>query len=365
MRPRGRCTRSRAGASRRRPASSPTRASATSPASVDARLDAGDGAALARALASSPSAAIHRHLWRAIVAAVERPPAAAPAPVLFALPIVIVAASDDADEHRVEAIVDAPHDLAAILEAHGALGGNRQFALSGALCTADAIDIGALPALLHAAGPRAGDGVRKPLDLAPAPFAALPGGERVHLRFLVGSALAASTAAIAGDTRIGAWALPFTRTLSRSLATPGASVVAMPRAPQSLPVAVATGRQVQREAGAMLFASNAVRRLRAGVGEPVAVISAHRSPAAAVGGEIRLSLSSPFEPREAEGFRCPLDALDRVDDVVTMLAQVASDCRIADVRVLAGVHADRDASTGLTLLFKPGTVPPGAEVVAH
>jgi hypothetical protein len=48
-----------------------------------------------------------------------------------------------------------------------------------------------------------------------------------------------------------------------------------------------------------------------------------------------------------------------------MLAEVARDCRIGDVRVLAGVHDDRDAATGLTLMFKPDSVPPGAEEVAH
>ena len=114
-----------------------------------------------------------------------------------------------------------------------------------------------------------------------------------------------------------------------------------------------------------LFASDAIRRLRGAVGEPVAVISAHRVEGAGTGGEIRLSLSSPLEPREAQGFRCPLTPLDNVAEVVAMLAQLVRDCRVGDVRTLAGVHPDRDAATGLTLLFKPDSVPPGAEVVAH
>lgn len=326
---------------------------------IDASIASGDGGALVRALASSPSAAIHRHLWRSVAAAAARPRGEGVGPVLFAFPIVVVAASDDGDEHVVDAIVDEPGALASILVEHGALGGNRQFALSPALCGADAIDVGALPALLGAVR----DGT--PLDIAPAPLSALPGGERVHLRFLVGSALAPSTAALTGDGRVGAWGVPLTRALSQAIGVRGASIVAMPRAPQSLPAALATGRLVQRETGATLFASNAVRRLRASVGEPVAVISAHRVAGARTGGEVRLSLSSPLDPREAEGFRCPLDPLDNVADVVAMLADVARDCRVADVRILGGVHADRDASTGLTLLFKPDTVPPGAEAVAH
>ena len=284
-----------------------------------------------------------------------------PAPVLFALPVIVVAASDDEDEHAIDAVVEHADELAAILVEHGALGGHRQVALAGS-SAADAIDVGALPALMRAA---ATTDAFAPIDVAPASLLATPGGERVHLRFLVGSALAASTVALVGDARVGAWGVPLTHALSQKLATRGASIVALPRAPQSLPAAVATGRAVQREAGATLFASNAVRRIRASIGEPVAVISAHRAAGAPLGGELRLSLSSPFEPRDAEGFRCPLDALDRVADVVAMLAEVARDCRIADVRTLSGVHADRDAATGLTLMFKPDTVPPGAEIVAH
>ena len=332
---------------------------------IGAMVDAGDGASLADALATSPSAAIHRHLWRAIVAHVERPRDGVLAPVLFALPVVIVVAAEGDTERMLDAVVADPGELAAILLAHGALGGNRQFALAGALCGADAIDVAAMPALMRAAALPAQDARLAPLDLAPAPFVAVPGGERVHLRFVVGSALAASPSAVVGGAGVGKWGIPFTQALSRSLARPGISVVALPRAPQSLPAAAAAGPSAQREASAALFASNAVRRLRASVGEPVAVISAHRVPGAPSGGEVRLSLSSPLEPREAEGFRCPLHPLDRVADVATMLADLARDCRIGDVRMLAGVYADRDPSTGLTLLFKPETVPPGAEILAH
>lgn len=332
---------------------------------VGALVDAGDGAALARALAESPSSAVYRHLWRAVASHVERAHEAGIGPVLFALPVVVVTAAEGDAEHVLDAVIAAPGDLAAILVEHRALGGNRQFALSGALCSADAIDIGAMPALMRAASLQ-GPGVGfAPLDLAPAPLAAVPGGERVHLRFVAGCALAASVRAIAGDAGVGKWGIPFTQALSRALARPGVSLVAMPRAPQSLPAAVATGRGVQREASAALFASNAIRKLRASVGEPVAVLSAHRVPGAPAGGELRLSLSSPLAPRDAEGFRCPLHPLDRVADVATMLADLLRECRVGDVRVLSGIHADRDPATGLALLFKPDTVPPGAEVVAH
>jgi hypothetical protein len=76
-------------------------------------------------------------------------------------------------------------------------------------------------------------------------------------------------------------------------------------------------------------------------------------------------LSSPFELREAEGFRCPLYPRDRVVDVVTMLLRLLADCQVEDVRLLDGVHADRVPGMTHPLLFKPATIPPGAELRAH
>jgi hypothetical protein len=129
--------------------------------------------------------------------------------------------------------------------------------------------------------------------------------------------------------------------------------------------AVAEGLAAQREVAAQIFASNAIRKFRGTVGEPTAVISAHRAPDAPGGGEIRLSLSSPFEPRDAEGFRCPLYPLDRADDVVAMLVALLSDCRVTDIRTLAGVHADRAAGSGGPLLFKPESMPDAAKFRVH
>jgi hypothetical protein len=146
--------------------------------------------------------------------------------------------------------------------------------------------------------------------------------------------------------------MPFAQALGRQLGAPGITLLALPRAPQSLLQAVRQGRAAQREVGAQIFATNAIRRLRAAVGEPTAVISAHHCPGAINGGEVRLSLSSPFDPREAEGFRCPLYPAETVDEVVAMLIDFLNECRVADLRVVPGVHGDRDPATGLPLLFK-------------
>jgi hypothetical protein len=193
--------------------------------------------------------------------------------------------------------------------------------------------------------------------LTPSSIEFRAGRESVHLRFLVGCAVAKPGAELTADTGVGKWGIPLTRELVAQLGSGQAAVLALPRAPQRLLQAVAQGRAAQREVSAQIFASNAIRKLRSTVGEPTAVISAHRAPDAPGGGELRLSLSSPLEPGTAEGFRCPLHPLDRVGDVASMLVSLMRDCRVTDIRTLPGVHADRAADTGLPLLFKPDTIP--------
>ena len=81
-------------------------------------------------------------------------------------------------------------------------------------------------------------------------------------------------------------------------------------------------------------------------------MSAHRCAEAEGGGELRVSLSSPFAPKAAEGFRCPLYPTERVQDVAAMLEALLRDCRVGDVRTLAGIHDDLDPLTGQPLFFK-------------
>jgi hypothetical protein len=332
----------------------------------------GDGAALAAIFAGAPTVAVTRHLWRQLDAAwreIAVDAEAGLAVTVFALPLVVVTGLEGTSgEGTLPGILNDPGQLAAILREHSALAGNRTFALANALVGADAIDIARLPEILawerlpDSLAPHAALPARV---LAPAPLIVAAGREGVHLRFLVGSALARPGADLLGDTTVGKWGVPFTQALGRQLGTGQVPVLALPRAPQRLLPAVRHGRAAQREVGAQIFVSNAIRKLRASVGEPTAVISAHRAPDAPGGGELRLSLSSPFEPRDAEGFRCPLYPLDRVGDVVTMLTDLLRDCRVTDVRVIDGVHAERNAATGLPLLFKPDTIPGAASIVVH
>jgi hypothetical protein len=338
-------------------------------AMLRARL-AGDGATLATIIAGAPSVAIARHLWRLLDAAWREATqsGAGVTVTVFAIPLVVVAGLEGTSgEGALPGVLDEPHTLAAILREHGALAGNRTFALADALVAAGAIDVARLPEILAwqrlpdapteaPIGTAMPGGAFPARVLIPAPVALATGREEVSLRFLVGTAIAKPGVDLLADAAVGKWGVPFTQELGRQLGAGRASVLALPRAPQWLLPAVQQGRVAQREVSAQIFVSNALRRLRAAVGEPTAVISAHRAPGAPGGGELRLSLSSPFEPRDAEGFRCPLYQLDRVGDVAAMLVELLRDCRVTDIRLLAGVHPDRDAGTGLTLLFKPDTL---------
>ena len=191
------------------------------------------------------------------------------------------------------------------------------------------------------------------------------GRESVHLRFLPGVAIAKAGVDLTADAGAAKWGAPFTRELAAQLSTGGASVLALPRAPRRPLPAVAEGRVAQRDVAAQIFASNAIRKFRSTIGEPTAVISAHRAPDAPGGGELRLSLSSPFDPKAAEGFRCPLFALERAREVVGLLDALLRDCRVTDIRMLAGVHVDRAAGASEPLLFKPDTMADAARYRVH
>ena len=327
-------------------------------------LAPGQGERLAAVFTTAPSVAIHRHLWRLLVQC-ERGfrPAGNLKVTIFALPVIVVAGIEGTgvSHASLPCVLENPAAIAGILREHGALAGNQSFALANALVAAGAIDLAQLPDMLTMSALRETEALARALE--PAGITLSGGPETVHLRFVVGSAVAAPGADVLRDSGVGKWGIPVAQALGRELAAPGVSVLALPRAPQSLLHAVQQGRAAQREVGAQLFATNAIRKLRASVGEPTAVISAHRVPAAINGGEVRLSLSSPFDPREAEGFRCPLYPLDRVEEVVVMLANLLGECRVADVRVVPGIHADRDPATGMPLLFKGDDLPASPSAV--
>jgi hypothetical protein len=338
---------------------------ATLLAQLRAWLDAGDGATIASFLASAPSVDVHRHLVRLLASASGPGPGDGLALTLFAIPVVFVAASTGAagTSVTIEGVLPDAEAVGDALRNGGALAGNRTFAIANTLVGAASLEVAELPALLRAARLPSAPKSVAPLALPPSPIKIAGASEGAHLRFIVGTALAAAGLDLLRDAGVGRWGMPLARVLADQLRVPAATLLAIPRAAQSPVTAVQSGRSAQREISAQLFASNAIRRLRAEFGEPTAVISAHRTGEGR--GEVRLSLSTPFDPREAEGFRCPLYAFDRAGDVASMLVDLLRDCRVNDIRVVDGVHADRDAATGLAVLFKPETIPRDAPVSVH
>lgn len=336
-------------------------------------LNAGDAFLLTDLLSAAPSAPAGRQLWRGLIDAwrIASTPAEGDgiAAALFAFPVVVVVGSTTDTTKAVPpaalaGVLDDTEAVGAVLRDHRALGGNLSFALAPALVSADALDVPCLPELL--AWQRLSPGnASVGHDLHPTPMSIHPNQESVHLRFIVGTAVGAPAADLFGDRPGGEWLMPLAQEISRQIAARGVSALALPRPPQAPLLALQHGRSAQREVGAQIFASNAIRRFRSRVGEPSAVISAHRCATAPGGGELRLSLSSPFDTRQAEGFRCPIFAFDRAADVASMLLELVRDCRVGDVRAVAGVQPDRDAATGMTLLFKADAIPHGETVVLH
>ena len=313
-------------------------------------VQTGDGEWLARTFANAPTPALGRHLRRLLAEIERKDPSTTDglATTLFAIPVIVVAAQQtSARSVTLDAVLPDVASLAAILRDANALSGCETFALSSSLVAVDAIDIAALPALLAA-----NEGHASALDLAPAPIRVEGDGERVHLRFVVGAALTAPSVDPLRESTIARWGMRFAQALGRALAAPNVTLLALPRDAQRLVIAVQSGRAAQREVSAQLFASNAIRRLRASYGEPTAIISSHVAGDAPGGGELRLSLSSPFAAKAAEGFRCPLYPYETLQEVASMLDELLRDCRVTDVRVVAGIHDDVDTVTGGRLFFK-------------
>lgn len=338
-----------------------TAAGAALHADLVAALVARDVRALVDALDTAPSAVCQRQLLRGIDAAWADPAVDAGASLVahgFALPVVLVAASDT--PVALPMVLAEPGQVIALMQEHGALAGNAAIALANALAGQAQVGVGALAQWLDWRD--AASAANTLRDVAHAPLHIAGKQEGAHLRFLVGSALAAPGASLFGRTGAGSLATPLARHLSAAFAAPGLQLLALPRAPEPPVAALRSGQLAQREVALGLFASNAIRTLRANFGEPSAVVSAHGT---ADGGELRVSLSSVFGERDAEGFRCPLFAYDRIDDVVSAIADLLRECRLVDIRVISDLQPDRDPVTGGPLFFRADAVGAGDAAPLH
>ena len=313
-------------------------------------LVAGDTAEIADALARAPSLAALRLITRALAiahvnAGRARGDAALPATV-FAIPVVIVAAN--ATTVNIPGALPNVDAFVALMKEHGALRGNQTFALSNALAAPSIFALEKLSTSLDW-WVNSSASERDPVAVLRAPMAVPENQESVFLRFIVGSAIAGPGVDLLVENDSGKWGMPFTQMFARQLGGGTLSLLALPRPPRAPLAALFQGLAAQREVSMQLFATNAIRKFRGSVGEPEAVISAHRT---ANGGEVRLSLSNPFDEKGAEGFRAELQATDRAQDVAVAMQDLLRECNVESVTVLADVFPDIDVATKLPMLFR-------------
>lgn len=309
-------------------------------ADVAAALKRGDDAALRSALDVYPPERA-RVAWQALSACLDDADGDAATIGLryVAIPLVIVAGA-----RARTTVADALPEISkvvALLEQFGAVGPTRNFGMGNALCAVESLEALSPVGLWRALhDPQSRDLLA---GLPPAPIIVEPGREQVHLRFLIGAGVTPAHLPPLAETasNISAWGMPLTRELARQFAQPGLEILPMPRPPQSLIKAAWVGRCAQLEAALSLFLGNTLRHMRAAAGDPQAVLSAHRMDGGS--GELRLSLSSPFDESLLEGFSWPLHPLDAVIEVEQLFGQMLTECRITDVTRIDAVLPDVSA----------------------
>lgn len=293
-------------------------------------------------LGAAPSITIYRQLWRRAAEAYADS-GKQTALRLFALPIVLITGS--IQENTLSCVLNDNATLTAILRSGKALSGVENFTVSNVLVGASALSNECLANYLNWLQPAS---LAQERNLKPDPIELTAQREAVYLRFLIGSAVVGPKADFFTSDN-AKWKKTFNEELIKQMSVQG--VLPLVRSPQALPIALHQGQSAQREISWQLFLSNALRDLRIRAGEPSAVLSSHRCDAGS--GEIRVSLSSPFDERFAEGFRCPLYPMDRVEDVQTMLIDLLRDCRVSEIRVLDSIYPDRDTTTNGPLFMRP------------
>jgi hypothetical protein len=294
-------------------------------------LEAGNDTRIDQALAEATSQSVRETLTRALVAALDRADEAAIVVRVFAIPLLFVAGGRG--RAVVPGVVPDVGELQKLFEKHGALGQSKNFGLGNALTTAERL-AGVKPSTLYRLTRGLGAEGLRPPHLAPQDIEVASGEERVHLRFLVGAAVAPANAPDFTETagNIGAWGLPITQALAGQLAQKGLSLLPVPRPPMNLQRALESGRFALREVEFQLFLSNALRRFRARVGDPDATV------ASCADGSVRINLGSSFDESLACEHRWPLYPEDELGAVGRSIFGLLSDCRLETVQVAETVQ---------------------------
>jgi len=301
-------------------------------------LAANDHAALNAALNQAPALEAWQTLWQALRDEVESAPADANNhATLFAIPVIIVAGSDKGA--RLPGMLSSPETVLNLLRQHGVLAADAMACLAPELVSSDM-----LAAISPSRQIRLKTALVEPLqnsssnlfDLTPSPLEVKE--ESAWLRFIVGAVLQPETAPpqIKLGGAVDNWGMALAQNLGEQLKTTGATVLALPRAPQSWLAAQENGRTILLETRLQLLASSAIRAIRSKGRTPVAVIAAHEND------EIRITLSSQEDAERWQGFVWPLSPGDHVEQIVDFTQTLFHDCQVQDIRLVESIQPDRE-----------------------
>lgn len=300
---------------------------------LDAALQHGDDAALQQALALSPSQEAYKYLWNELRDSIEAIPEDGTRAVVFALPILMVAAGTRGQVNVGGRLRDM-NPLLAILAEHGVIASPREISLSPVLLSLQSLQQWQ-PSQLHRWSRQLQDAARGvPLELQPDEVVAAD--EAVHLRFLVGVALQrageAAPVRLGGDA--GKWGMKLAEELNCQLKQDNLSLLAIPRPPQPLLQALYNGRFARYELGLQLVVSRTIRKIRQAGETPVAVLAAHE------GNELRITISARENSERWEGFVWPLHPLDSVELICDNSVALLRECQVNDIRIQTEVKPD-------------------------
>jgi hypothetical protein len=287
-------------------------------------------------LSAASSRDIYARLWQALCVAIEKPHSDdGVAARIFAMPWVIVCGGGV--KATLSGVLPDIAELARVLEANGVFGVSRNVGIGNVLVGVETVEAMRPSEILQWAQEAA---MR---DVPPAPINVLPGAEEVHVRLLLGAAIAPANAPDVVETgsNIAAWGTPALRAMSAQLATSGVQILPMPRPPSGLYSAAYAGRRAGIEAAFNLFMSNGVRRFRSAVGDPDITLSSH------AGAEIRVTLSTPLDDTLIEGFRWPLHPADDLPEIEHALTCMISECRLPDPQIAESVLPDYSSNGAL------------------
>jgi hypothetical protein len=239
---------------------------------------------------------------------------------VFLLPVVVVTAGRAPAE-----VPGALPDVAAIaglMRRAGALGAVENFGLGNALGSPEAVRAVSPERLFRLARNWVDEGGATLLE--PAPIGVTEADERAHLRFLAGASLTAPDAPTFLETAgtVGRWGIAVSGAIHDQLAVEGLSLLALPRAPMPWYRALSEGAFAREEVAFNLFATAAVRRIRAETGEPDVVVSARDD------GTVRVDITSPFDAQLHHAHRWPLQAADDLARVESSILDLLRDCRV-------------------------------------